>query len=102
MRLFVEDYLPGRERVYSPPYLLYVLNAEQHAIWLTEQLSKWHRQSLEVRDREMQLHDTNQQLRLLAGEELDQPEARRQIEAKPPRSGPTAAGSRASSPAARS
>ena len=39
--------------------MLYVLNAEQHAIWLTEQLSKWHRQSLEVRDRELQLFETN-------------------------------------------
>ncbi len=39
---------PAAPRVYSPTYTLYVLNAEQHAIWLTEQLSKWHRQSLEV------------------------------------------------------
>ena len=47
------------------PTCLYVLNAEQHAIWLTEQLSKWHRQSLEVRDRELQLFETNKQLRQL-------------------------------------
>jgi hypothetical protein len=82
VRLFVEDFLPDRERVYSPVHLLYVLSAEQHAIWLTEQMSKWHRQSLEVRDREMQLHHTNQQLRLLSVEELDRPETRRQIEAQ--------------------
>jgi hypothetical protein len=82
VRLFVEDYLPQRERVYSQTHLLYVLSAEQHAIWLTEQMSKWHRQSLEVRDREMQLHHTNQQLRLLSPEELDRPEVRRQIEAQ--------------------
>ena len=80
VRVFVEDYLPGRERVYSPPYTLYVLNAEQHAIWLTEQLSKWHRQSLEVRDREMQLFETNKQLRALSPEDLDKPETRRRIE----------------------
>lgn len=82
VRLYVEDYFPGRERVYSPTYTLYVLSAEQHAIWLTEQLSKWHRQSLEVRDREMQLHHTNQQLRLLDTADLDKPETRRQIEAQ--------------------
>jgi hypothetical protein len=82
VRVFAEDYLPGRERSYSPPYLLYVMNAEQHSIWLTEQLSKWHRQSLEVRDREMQLHQTNQQLRLLSPEELDRPEVRKRIEAQ--------------------
>ena len=78
--MFAEDYLPGRPRVYSPPYTFYVLNAEQHAIWLTEQLSKWHRQSLEVRDRELQLYETNKQLRSLTAEELDRPENRRRIE----------------------
>src|SRR5262245_17675149 len=82
VRLFAEDYLPGRERVYSPAYTLHVLSAEQHAIWVTEQLSKWHRMALEVRDREMQLHHTNQQLRMLSNEELDKPETRKQIEAQ--------------------
>ena len=82
VRLFVEDYFPGRTRVYSPTYLLYVLNADQHSIWITEQLSKWHRQSLEVRDREMQLHHTNQELRLLSPEELDSPDNRHRIEAQ--------------------
>ncbi len=80
VRLFVEDYFPDRERVYSPTYLMYVLNAEQHAIWLTEMLSKWHRQSLEVRDREMQLYETNKQLRSLSSQELDQPDTRKRIE----------------------
>ncbi|MGO9465919.1 MAG: hypothetical protein ACLQIB_11500 [Isosphaeraceae bacterium] len=80
LRLFAEDYFPGRPRVYTPPYLFYVLNAEQHAIWLTEQLSKWHRHALEVRDRELQLHETNKQLRGLPAEELDRPETRRHIE----------------------
>src|SRR5439155_8192218 len=80
VRLFVEDFFPGRERVYSPAYLLYVLNAEQHAIWLTEQLSKWHRQSLDVRDRELQLFETNKQLRELSADELNQPDTRRRIE----------------------
>jgi hypothetical protein len=80
VRLFVEDYLPGRERVYSPTHLFYILNAEQHAIWLTEQLSKWHRHALEVRDRELQLHETNKQLRALSPEELDQPDTRKRIE----------------------
>ena len=80
VRLFAMDYFPGRDRVYSPPYTFYVLSAEQHAIWVTEQLSKWHRQSLEVRDKEMQLYETNKQLRALALEELDRPETRRKIE----------------------
>ena len=80
LRLFVNDYFPNREPVYTAPYLLYVLNAEQHAIWITEQLAKWHRQSLEVRDRELRLYETNKQLRSLPSEELDQPENRRRVE----------------------
>lgn len=80
LRVFAEDYFPGRERVYSPTYVLYVLSPEQHAIWVTEQLNKWHRRSLEVRDREMQLYETNKQLRDLSPEDLDRPETRRRIE----------------------
>lgn len=80
LRIFAEDYFPGRERTYSPAYTLYILNLEQHAIWLTEQLSKWHRKSLEVRDREMRLLETNKQIRDLPPEELDRPETRKRIE----------------------
>jgi hypothetical protein len=80
VRMFVEDYLPGRPRVYSAPYTFYVLTPEQHAIWVTEQLSKWHRQALAVRDIEMQLHQGNKQLRAMSPEELDRPETRRRIE----------------------
>jgi hypothetical protein len=82
VRLFAEDYLPGRPRAYSPVYTLYVLNPEQHAIWLTEQLSRWHRQSLDVRDRELQLLAGNKQLRALPVEELDRPETRRRVQAQ--------------------
>src|SRR5579872_172647 len=80
LRVYVEDYFPGRGRVYSPPHLLYVLTAEQHAIWITEQMSKWHRQALEVRDREMQLYETNKELRELSQKDLDDPQTRRRIE----------------------
>jgi hypothetical protein len=79
-RVYAEDYFPNRKRVYAPASFLYVLNPEQHAIWLTEQLNKWHRQALEVRDREMQLYQTNKQLRALSPQELDKPENRRRIE----------------------
>jgi hypothetical protein len=80
VRVYAEDYLPGRPRVYSSTYTFYILSPEQHAIWVTEQLSKWHRQSLEVRDREMQLHETNKQLRGLPADEIDRPETRRRVE----------------------
>ncbi|MDC0935127.1 hypothetical protein OAS39_02490 [Pirellulales bacterium] len=80
LRVFVEDYLPDRKRVYSSPHLLYILTPEQHAIWMTEQLSKWHRRSLEVRDRELRLYDANRELRKLDSEQLDAPETRRKLE----------------------
>jgi hypothetical protein len=78
--IFATDYFPNRKRVYTAPYILFVLNAEQHAIWVTEQLAKWHRQALEVRDRELQLYETNKRLRAMSADELDRPETRRQIE----------------------
>jgi hypothetical protein len=80
LRIVANDYFPGRKPVATAPYVLYVLNAEQHAIWVTEQLAKWHRQSLEVRDRELQLYDENKRLRDMSPEELDRPETRRRIE----------------------
>ncbi|MEM9658280.1 MAG: hypothetical protein AAF961_07970, partial [Planctomycetota bacterium] len=80
LRLFTNDYYPDRQRIYSAPYLLHVLSAEQHAIWVTEQLAKWQRQALEVRDRELRLYETNKQLRELSAEQLDQPKNRRRLE----------------------
>lgn len=80
LRIFAEDYFPGRARTYSPTYTLFVLSPEQHAIWMTEQLNKWHRQSLEVRDRELTLYEANKQLRDLTPAELDDPDARQRIE----------------------
>ena len=80
LRVFVEDYLPDRPRVYSPLTLLLVLDARQHAVWMTEQLNQWHRRALEVRDRELQLYETNRQLRVLDSRELEKADVRRRIE----------------------
>jgi hypothetical protein len=80
LRVFVEDYLPERPRVYTSTYLLKVLDAHQHAIWMTEQLNQWHRRALEVRDRELQLYDTNRQLRELPPQQLEQADTRQRFE----------------------
>jgi hypothetical protein len=79
LRLWAEDYMPGRERVESPAHILYVLTAEEHAIWITSQLSKWHRESLDVRDKEMQLHATNKRLRESSPEELQAEELKNEL-----------------------
>jgi len=80
LRMFVEDFLPDRGRIYSSPHILYVLTPSDHAIWVLDQLSKWQRESLEVRDRELQLLDTNRKIRDLSEEDLNSEETRRKIE----------------------
>lgn len=80
LRLFAKDYHPERERVYSPPYTLFVLSAEDHANWLTEQMRRWSRQAQEVYERENQLFEANKELRRLTAGELDSPTNRRRLE----------------------
>ncbi len=79
LRVFVEDYLPGRERSYGPECVFEILDPSQHAIWVSAQLSRWHRMALDVRDREMRLHQTNQQLRELPPEQLASSENLRRL-----------------------
>ncbi|MBY0587275.1 hypothetical protein K2X85_08880 [bacterium] len=80
IRLFATDYLPNRERAYSSPFTVMVLNPEQHAVWVTEQLNQWHRAALDVRDRERELFQINRELRDLADEDLHRPETQKRIE----------------------
>ncbi|GAB5404924.1 MAG: hypothetical protein Aurels2KO_31550 [Aureliella sp.] len=61
--LWVEDYHPSGRREVSAPHVLYVLTAAQHAAWISDQLGKWQRAALDVRDKELQLFDANKQLR---------------------------------------
>ena len=63
VRLWVEDFKPDRGKIYGPPHSLFVLEADQHAMWISNQLSKWHRASLDVRDKELQLFAANKELR---------------------------------------
>jgi hypothetical protein len=80
LRLFVEDYLPDRSRIYSAPHVLYVLNESDHAMWVLQQFNRWQREAMEVRDRELQLLEVNQKLRSMSPEELNQEENRRLLE----------------------
>lgn len=80
VRLYVTDYLPGRERIYSPDYVIHVLSAEEHAIWLTQQLKQWLRQATQVQQRETELREINRELRSLSARQLDLAENRRRVE----------------------
>lgn len=79
VRVFVEDFFPDRERSYSAESVFEILSADQHAIWITSQLTRWQRMSLDARDRELQLHQTNQELRELTNEQLLLPENQRRL-----------------------
>ncbi|MCU0711649.1 MAG: hypothetical protein MUC43_06285 [Pirellula sp.] len=80
LRLFAEDYLLNRGRVYSSPHLLYVLTPADHAVWVLDQMTRWQRESLEVRDRELQLLATNKQIRDMPESERNTDDARALME----------------------
>ncbi len=74
VRAWVEDYMPNRPQVFSATYVLYVMTADQHAIWITGQINKWQGAALDVRDAELQLFENNRRLRADASSETDNPE----------------------------
>ena len=80
LRAFAEDYLPGRERVRSPDLVVHVLTPSEHFRWLVEQMELWVGAAQEVHDKELQLHETNRELRDLPPEALDDPAQRRKIQ----------------------
>jgi len=80
LRAFAEDYLPGRERVYSPYLVIHILSSAEHFKWLTEQLSQWNGAAQEVYDKELQLHEVNRELRDLPPAALDNPAQRKIIQ----------------------
>lgn len=79
VRLYAVDYLPSRERVYSPPYTLFVLSQQDHANWLAERLKLWSRKAQGIYEREVQLHEENKALRQLDPQELEQTSTRQRI-----------------------
>ena len=80
LRAFAEDYLPGRERAYSPYIALHILTPLEHLKWLTDQLSLWVSAAQEVHDKELQLNQVNRELRNLPPEALDDPAQRKRIQ----------------------
>ena len=80
LRAFAEDYLPGRERVRSPDLVIHVLTPSEHFKWLVGQMELWMGAAQEVHDKELQLHETNRELRDLPPEALDDPAQRRKLQ----------------------
>ncbi|MEO2003790.1 MAG: hypothetical protein ABGY41_06795, partial [Candidatus Poribacteria bacterium] len=80
LRAFAEDYLPGRERAYSPYYVIHVLDPAAHFKWVAAQMGLWAGAAREAYDKELQLHQTNLELRDLPPEALDDPAQRAKIQ----------------------
>ncbi len=80
LRAYAEDYLPGRERSYSPYLLLHVLTPTEHFQWLIDQMGQWAGAAQEVYDKELQLHEVNKELMALPPEALDDPAQRKKIQ----------------------
>jgi hypothetical protein len=79
LRAWAEDYLPDRPRSHSATFTLHILNATDHAQWLTQQFGKWLDVAKETYEREQQLHQSNLDLRSLSADQLDQPGNRRKV-----------------------
>lgn len=80
LRMFAEDYLPNRPRIYSPSYVIHVMSQDDHAAWIAEQLRRWQSKADAVYEQELRLLEQNRELRLLAQEEAVRPELLRKLE----------------------
>ena len=80
LRAFVEDYYPNRERIYSSQIVMHVLSPAEHYKWLIGQMQLWAGSAKDVHDKELQLHQTNRELRNMSPEELDDPAQRKTLQ----------------------
>ena len=62
LQFSIADDHPGHHPVFSQPIELQVLSANDHAIWLSNQLERWQQSALDLRDQELQLFQRNQTL----------------------------------------
>ncbi len=80
VRAYVADYLPGRERVYSPYLRLHVMDPADHFRWLTEQMGQWASAAQEVYEKELALHQRNEDLWQLDSDARQSPETQAAIQ----------------------
>ena len=74
LRLFIEDRLPGRERIYSRPQTLHVMSHDEHVSWIDSKMKQWKSSADAIYEREVALADETRALRELSDEEKLQPE----------------------------
>ncbi|MEP4079704.1 hypothetical protein [Haloferula sp.] len=79
LRAYAEDYLPGRERVYSQPIVIHVLSRDEHAQMLKNQFDRAISELEDLARRERNLLEENQRLERLEGDDLQSEEARKRL-----------------------
>ena len=80
LRAWAVDQLPGRERVYSAPVRLMVMDEAEHLEWVSRRFDRWIEEASEVRDRELELLATNETLLAMTDAELSTPEVQAVLE----------------------
>ncbi len=76
---YVEDYLPGRGRVYSQPVTLYILTRDEHAQMLKNQFDRIIGELEDIARLERNLFEENQRLERLDADQLQDEEARKRL-----------------------
>lgn len=79
LRSFVEDYYPGRGRVYSQPVMIYVLSREEHAQLLKNQFDRVLSEFEDLSRKELNLLDENKRLEKLDGEAVQSDEGKERL-----------------------
>ncbi len=80
LRGYIEDYFPGRGRIYSEPMVIYVLTRDEHAQMLKARFDRNITEFEDLARREQDLLDENQRLEKLGGEELQKDENSKRLE----------------------
>ena len=80
LRAWAVDLLPGRERAYSAPVRVRVMDEAQHLKWVSRQMDAWIEEAAEVRDRELELLATNETLLAMTDAELSTAEVQAMLE----------------------
>lgn len=79
-RLFVEDYKPGRGRIYSRPQTLHLMSNDEHVVWINEKMQRWKSKADAIYEQELLLAEQNRELQKLSDEQLGEPENLRRLE----------------------
>lgn len=82
IRAYAEDHMPGRERVYSEPVILYVLTRDEHAQMLKNQFDRGITEFEDLARRERNQLEENQRLERLDNTELQKEENLNRLQAQ--------------------